>query len=84
MKSMTAGVLRDCLVAIAPVDLLGMRLLKACPQSGLYPTDIPRETLKDAVAEITDYTARCRATARHLSHLTPIPLTTIDILEFGL
>ena len=81
---MTADTLRDCLAAVEPVDLLGMRLLKACPQPGLYPTDIPRETLKEAVSEITAYTGRCMAAARRLSHLTPIPLTTVDILEFGL
>ena len=80
----TVASLRDCLAAIEPVDLLGMRLLKACPQPGLYPTDIPRETLKEAVCEIVDYTGRCAAAAQRLSHLAPIPLTTIDILEFGI
>lgn len=82
--TITVESLRDCLAAIEPIDLLGMRLLKACPQPGLYPTDIPRETLKEAVTEITEYTGRCMAAARQLSHLTPIPLTTINILEFGL
>lgn len=80
----TVESLRDCLAAIAPVDLLGMRLLKACPQPGLYPADIPRETLKEAVSQIVDYTGHCVAVAQRLGHLTPIPLTTIDILEFGL
>ncbi len=80
----TVESLRDCLAATAPVDLLGMRLLKACPQPGLYPTDLPRETLKAAVSEIVDYTGRCAAAARRLSHLAPIPLTTIACLEFGL
>jgi hypothetical protein len=83
-SGMTVESLRDCLAATAPVDLLGMRLLKACPQPGLYPTDLPRETLKEAVSEIVDYTGRCAAAARRLSHLAPIPLTTIPILEFGL
>lgn len=83
-SGMTVESLRDCLAATAPVDLLGMRLLKACPQPGLYPTDLPRETLKAAVSEIVDYTGRCAAAARRLSHLAPIPLTTIPILEFGL
>ncbi len=87
---MTVETLRDCLVAAAPLDLLGMRLLQACPQPGLYPlisgtkTRFPRETLKEAVSEIVDYTGRCAAVARRLSHLAPIPLTTIEILEFGL
>jgi hypothetical protein len=80
----TAHSLRDCLAATAPVDLLGMRLLKACPQPHFYPTDLPRETLKAAVSEIVDYTGRCAAAARRLSHLAPIPLTTLACLEFGL
>ena len=83
-SGMTVEILRDCLAATAPVDLLGMRLLKACPQPGLYPTDLPRETLKEAVSEIVDYTGRCAAAARRLSHLAPIPLTTLACLEFGL
>ena len=63
----TVESLRDCLAATAPVDLLGIRLLKACPQPGLYPlvsgteTYLPRETLKEAVSEIVDYTGRCAA-----------------------
>lgn len=83
-SGMTVESLRNCLAATAPVDLLGMRLLKACPQRGLYPTDLPRETLKAAVSEIVDYTGRCAAAARRLSHLAPIPLTTLACLEFGL
>jgi hypothetical protein len=81
---MTVESLRNCLVAALPLDLLGMRLLQACPQPGLYPTDLPRETLKEAVSEIVDYTGRCAAVVRRLSNLAPIPLTTIPILEFGL
>ena len=48
-----------CLAAVAPVDLLGMRLLQAHPQAALFPADIPRDVLKDAVAEIVAYTGRC-------------------------
>ena len=81
---MTADTLRNFLATTDPVDLLGMRLLQACPQPGLYPTDLPRETLTEAVTEIVDYTGRCTAAARRLSHLAPIPLTTIRILEYGL
>ncbi len=83
-SGMTADTLRECLAATDPVDLLGMRLLQMCPQPGLYPTDLPRETLKEAVSETVDYTGRCAAAARRLSHLAPIPLTTIEILELGL
>ena len=83
-SSMTSNALRECLAVTKPVDLLGMRLLRTCPQPGLYPPDLPRETLTEAVSEIVDYTGRCAAAARRLSHLAPIPLTTIQILEFGL
>ena len=83
-SGMTVEALRDCLAATDPVHLLGMRLLKTCSQPGLYPTDLPRETLKEAVSEIVAYTGRCTAAARRLSHLAPIPLVTIPILEFGL
>jgi hypothetical protein len=81
---MTADTLWACLAATDPVDLLGMRLLQTCPQPGLYPTDLPRETVKQAVSEIVDYTGRCAAVARRLSHLAPVPVTTISILDFGL
>ena len=83
-SGMSVETLRDCLVAATPLDLLGMRLLQTCPHSGLYPTDLPRETLKEAVSEIVDYTGRCTAVARRLAHLAPIPLVTIELLEFGL
>ena len=81
---MSVDILRDCLVAAAPLDLLGMRLLQTCPQSGFYPTDLPRETLKEAVSEIVDYTGRCVSVAGRLRNLAPIPLTTIEILDYGL
>ena len=91
VTGMTVEALRDCLVATAPVDLLGMRLLEQSrPQSGLYPsvsimeTQFSREILTQAVSEIVDYTGRCTAVAGRLSHLAPIPLTTIEIFEFGL
>jgi hypothetical protein len=77
---MTSELLRDCLADAAPVDLLGMRLLKACPQ----PADLPRDTLTRAVVEIIEYTGRCQAAAQRLNQLTPIPLTTIAIPEYGL
>ena len=84
-SGMTVETLRACLAATDPVDLLGMRLFRTCPQPGLYPTtDLPRETVKQAVSEIVDYTGRCAAAARRLSHLAPVPATTICVLEFGL
>lgn len=86
----TAHILREYLAATAPVDLLGMRLLQAHPHPGLYPlvsdsdTRLPHETLKEAVSEIVDYTGRCAAAAQRLSHLAPIPVRCIQIVEFGL
>lgn len=77
---MTTDLLRDCLADIAPVDLLGMRLLRACPQ----PADLPRETLTQAVVEMIEYTGRCQAAAQRLSQLAPIPLITVAIPEYGL
>lgn len=77
---MDADQLYTCLSATPPLDLLGMRLLEAHPQ----PDDIPRARLKEAVCEIVDYTGRCAAAARRLSQLTPVPVTTICVLEFGL
>ncbi|HRL13916.1 MAG TPA: hypothetical protein PKX07_18690 [Aggregatilineales bacterium] len=77
---MTSELLRDCVAGVTPVDLLGMRLLKACPQ----PADLPRETLTQAVIEIIEYTGRCQAAAQRLSQLAPIPLITVAIPEYGL
>ena len=80
MHTMSAEQLHDCLAAVEAVDLLGLRLLRAHAR----PDDLPRETLTEAVTEIVDYTGRCAATARRLSDLTPVPLTTLELLEFGL
>ena len=81
---MTAENLRDCLLNLPPLELLGMKLLHDSPHAGFFPSDVPRETLKTAVVEMIDYGERCQSAAQRLSKLTPIPLTTINILEFGL
>lgn len=76
--------LTDCLTSIEPANLQGMRLLKACPTAtGLFPQNIPRATVKEAVIELVQYTETCNATARRLSNLAPVPLLTIEQLEFG-
>ena len=83
-SGITAESLRECLSNVPPVKLLGTELLKTHrPQSGIFPTGVPRDQLKEAVIEIIAYTARCATAAKQLSHLTPIPLTTIFV-EFGL
>ena len=77
--------LHDCLASVEPVDLQGMRLLKACPTAtGLFPQNVPRAKVKEAVIELVQYTERCNSTARRLRNLTSIPLLTIEQLEFGL
>lgn len=77
--------LKDCLASVEPVDLQGMRLLKTCPTAtGLFPQNIPRASVKEAVIELVQYTERCNAIAHRLRNLSPIPLLTIEQLEFGL
>ena len=77
--------LQDCLASIEPVDLQGMRLLKACPTAtGLFPQNVPRATIKEAVIELVQYTERCNAVAHRLRNLAPIPLTNLALIEYGL
>ena len=83
-SGMTAKSLRECLANVPPVKLLGTELLKNHrPQSGIFPADVPRDQIKKAVTEIIAYTSRCATMAKQLSHLAPIPLTTICV-GFGL
>ncbi|MEO1643607.1 MAG: hypothetical protein AAFR67_00360 [Chloroflexota bacterium] len=77
--------LQECLASVEPVDLQGMRLLKACPPTiGLFPQNVPCATIKEAVIELVQYTERCNSTARRLRNLSPIPLLTIQQIEYGL
>ena len=81
----TADTLRRCLLTIPTVELKGMALLRECrPISGFFPTGIPREPLIEAVMEIVAYTERSQRAAEALANLTPIPLKTFDVLEYGL
>jgi len=83
MLSLTHDDLRACLAAMPPVELLGMTLLRqGSPQ--LYPADVPRDTLREAVTEIVAYTGRCTAAAQRLSNLMPIPLLHISFPEYAL
>ena len=75
--------LRDCLLNLPPLELLGMKLLQDSPHAGFFPSDVPRETLKAAVIEVIDYGERCQEAARRLSGLKPVPLT-IEFPEFAL
>jgi hypothetical protein len=76
--------LRDSLNALPPVDLLGVRLFQTHTTVCLFPTQIARDQLVAAVAELVAYGERCRATLAHLNQLASIPLTNIPALEFGL
>ena len=81
---MTATNLRDCLLSLPPLELLGMRLLKESPHAGFFPSDVPRETLKAAVVEMIDYGERCQHAARRLSKLAPVPIIGVDLWEYAL
>lgn len=81
---MTAETLRECLLNLPPLELLGMTLLQNSPHAGFFPSDVPRETLKTAVVEMIDYGEQCRSVAQRLSKLTPIPITGVDLWEFVL
>lgn len=83
MSGLTHDELCACLAAAAPVELLGMTLLRqGSPQ--LLPSDVPRDVLREAVTEIIAYTGRCVAAANRLSNLAPVPLFHVVIPEFGL
>lgn len=83
MSGLTHDDLCACLAATAPVELLGMTLLRqGSPQ--LLPSNVPREVLRDAVTEIIAYTGRCVAAADRLSNLAPVPLLHVVLPEFGL
>jgi hypothetical protein len=81
--SLTHDDLRACLATTPPVELLGMTLLKqGSPQ--FLPSDIPRDTLREAVTEIVAYTGRCVTAANRLRDLAPVPLTSIIFAGYGL
>jgi hypothetical protein len=74
----------SCLSSIPPLDLKGMGLLREQPHLISGTARIPRPQLVEAVTEIVGYTERCRRAAQQLAKLTPIPLTTFSILEYGI
>lgn len=80
----TAETLRDCLLNLPPLEMLGMKLLQDNPHAGLFPSDVPRETLRSAVIEMIDYGERCQHAAQRLSKLTPVPITGVDVWEYAL
>jgi len=83
MPGLTHDDLCTCLAAATPVELQGMTLLRqGSPQ--LLPSNVPRDVLCEAVAEIVAYTGRCVAASDRLSSLAPVPLLHVVIVEFGL
>lgn len=76
--------LRSCLLSAAPLELKGMGLLREQPDLMAGFTNVPRPQLVEAVTEIVAYTGRCAAAARSLANLTPVPLMSACVLEFGL
>jgi len=83
-NTLTLEGLRGCLASAEPIELQGMRLLKERPHLMTATHPIPRHLVVEAVTEIVAYTERCTATARQLANLSPIPLLTLSLLEFGL
>ena len=78
---MTTNDLRDVLLGLPELSLIGTRLLEA--STGFFPVDVPRDTLREAVVEMVAYTESCQSAARRLRDLTPIPLD-VEIPEYAL
>jgi hypothetical protein len=76
---MSANDLRDVLLELPELTLIGTALLEA--STGFFPVDVPRDTLREAVVEMVAYTESCQSAARRLRDLTPIPLT-VSIPEY--
>jgi hypothetical protein len=76
--------LMSCIASTASLELKGMGLLREQPHLVGGFASVPRPQLVDAVMEIVAYTARCSAAARSLANLTPIPLMSAVVWEFGI
>jgi hypothetical protein len=78
------AVLMRVFATLPPHELKGTALLREHRIDGdVFPADVPRDELREAVAEMVAYAEASRAAARRLSDLRPVPLTGID-LAFGL
>ncbi|MFZ2880442.1 MAG: hypothetical protein WA009_12950 [Phototrophicaceae bacterium] len=80
---MSQADLQRCLASIAPVELLGMRLLKERPHVLSPSQAIPRQQLVEAVTELIAYTDQCSEAARKLAGIGPVPLKAVSVREFG-
>jgi hypothetical protein len=90
---MKAGIssqdLRNCLALLEPIELKGMVLLREHRSQGqrfprIGENGLTRETVAEAVIEVRQYVGRCLDAKEQLENLTPIPLTSFSILEYGL
>lgn len=83
---MTYHQLQNLFAQLPSIDLKGMILLREVrpPCGQFFPVGVPREVIVEAVTEITAYTGRCQYAMEQLSKLAPVPLTTINILEYGI
>ena len=83
---MTQGQLVAVLGQVAPVDLLGLDLLRRRqPQGGAwFPSGVEAQTLARATAELIDYTGRCGAARARLQRLPPVAHRDKAVLEFPL
>lgn len=79
---MDADGLKAVLCGLPPLDLKGAALLDE-RETGLFPTAVPRDSLRGAVAEIVAYTSGCQMAARRVTRLAPIPLT-VGVPSFAL
>jgi len=78
------AVLMRVLATLPPHKLKGTALLHEYRIDGnLFPVDVPRDELREAVAEMVAYAEASRAAARRLADLRPVPLTGVE-LGFGL
>lgn len=74
-----------CLESLPPIDLLGLKLLEQCqPQSGWYPGDVPMAAVVEATVQLIDYGERTQEITGRLRDLRAIPLTALEIIEYGL
>ncbi len=77
------------LEALQPLELEGVKLLHTLrPQTGeWFPATLTPEAktqVISATVELVAYTRRCAEMGARLSHLHPIPLRGIALVEFGL
>lgn len=82
MPGFTLDALHECLDTLAPLELMGMTLLRSSHQ--LFPSGLPRTTLREAVTELMAYTEGCAKTVAQLVTLSPIPLAGVSVVEYGL